>query len=85
MSRSPLAPFIRDAAGFPFESFALRFYIVLLKKLMNETHFKSSEASHTFFKIKLKLCADVPKSPQMTSNNLQCEMDFHAEDNFQTK
>ena len=54
----------------------------------------NSEASHTFFKTKQKLCANDPKSPsttlmsrqrtiknQMTSNNLQCDMHFHAEAN----
>jgi len=51
-----------------------------------------------FVKMKQKLCANVPQGAsqqrryvdkeqfkQMTSNNLQCETDFHAEANSQTK
>jgi len=59
----------------------------------------SSEVSHMLFKIKKKLCGNgnVPKGPstilmcgqttmqnQMTSNDLQILMDFHAEANSKT-
>jgi len=55
-----------------------------------------SETSHIFDKIKQKVCASVSKeAPQQlcrqrifkikTSNDLQCEIEFHAQANSQTK
>ena len=51
--------------GPPFDNFALSFCIVLLKRLWTilEAHLISSEASHMFFKIMQKLCANAPKGP----------------------
>jgi len=61
-------PFFRDAVGNTFESFVLGFYIVFGLWTTQELHLLSSEASHTFLKINLKLCANVPKAPQKKFN-----------------
>jgi len=62
------SPFSEMPWGPTFESYALSFCIVLLKRLLTilEPHFISSEASHSFFKIKRKLCENVPKGYSTT-------------------